>query len=132
MLIIRDYADQEKLVCLIITLWIVRTMRHALIELADGAVPTVANPQPVAQAPPYGDIYTALVQGNILKLQDVPSSLVEQRRPVAPPNPVPSPAGGTSWPPTPPAVGRAPAPAVGRAPAPAAGSALAPASGATL
>ena len=102
MLIIRDYSAQEKLVCLIITLWIVRTMRQALIELADGAVPTAATPQPVTHAPPYGDIYMAVAQGNILKLQDVPSSLIEERRPAprpaSAPAPAPTPARGQSAP----------------------------------
>ena len=92
MLIVRDYADQEKMVCLIITLWIVRTMRHALIELMDGPVPTADTPRPVTHSPPYGEVYAALVQGNILRLQDVPSSLVEQQCLVPAPAPAPAPA----------------------------------------
>ena len=89
----RHYATQEKEVCLVITLWIVRTMRQAFIELMDGAVPTAAVPQPVTQTPPYHKVLKCLQLGKIFTLQDVPSSLEQQRRPVAPaPTPAPAPA----------------------------------------
>ena len=78
MLIVRDYANQEKMVCLIITLWIVRTMRQALIELmADGPVPTVQTvPRPVAQAfrSLWRYLHCTWCKATYLKLQDVPSS----------------------------------------------------------
>ena len=101
-LINRDYKHQEKLVCLIITLWIVRTMRQTLIELADGPTPTVAIPRPVTHPPAYGDIYVALCQGNILRLQDIPSALLAtvQPAPVPAPSPGPSPAPAPSPAPT--------------------------------
>ena len=113
LMIHRDYRNQEKAVCLIITLWIVRTMRQAYIELLDGPVPTAANPCPIVQEPPYMDVYQALMQGNIMKLQDVPDELVQTRRPVAAPAqpraPVPAhrPPNGPPPPPAPVAQGGA-------------------------